>query len=319
MSKEVLRLPAGQRLTLVTDVHLGDGSYTDLFGKNDGEFLTLLTHAERTSEKVSVMGDCFDLLQAHSLPHIFRAHREVVARLAGLARESRLVFLRGNHDFMADVARAFPRSKVCDRLRIGADVRVEHGDAYDAWGNREMATAGRFHNFLERLTRSFWRVPLHEYKDWGNRFLHWSGHKLFVALRLLRWSFRRVGWKRRARRLQRFLSYWSRTVWGDAHGIFRRVRKELARSTDTRVLLLGHTHLPGDVRLGEKRYVNVGSWAAANTQYCEYDGNDFTLWDWRTRARIGDERYRWLLLHPEIPSFEEWYREVHREMLYFKV
>ncbi|MBI4564443.1 MAG: metallophosphoesterase family protein [Planctomycetes bacterium] len=315
---QVVRFPADRRLTLVTDLHLGDGSYTDLFGKKDREFLGLLEQADRGSDEVVFMGDSFDLLQACSLPRVLQAHPEVAGRIRNLARARRVVFLRGNHDFEAGVERAFPGARAADRVFVGPDILIEHGDRFDPWGNRETAAAGRLHNFFERLTRSFWRIPLREHRDWGNRLLHWLAHKLMIVVRVAQRALARAGYRRASRKLRRFLIYWSRTVWGDYHALFQRVRRALPQWKRTRVLILGHTHLPGDVRLGAKRYINVGSWAGNNTQYCNFDGRDFSVREWRTGRKIGDENYRFLLRCPRLPNFEEWYALFHREMLTFE-
>lgn len=318
MGRTTLRMAPKKRLTLITDLHLGDGTYTDQFGRKDGELLRLCDRADTTSDAVVVMGDCFDLLQAPSMRHIVRAHYDVIRRFSRFAQERRLVVLRGNHDFMLDTARWLPGVRLVDRVRLGRDIQLEHGDRFDPWSGHESAGPVRAVNYIERLTRSFLRLPLEEHPDWGNCLGHWAGHKVLLSVRVLQRSFTRFGWKRRAVTLRRFLRYISRYVAGDFNSLFLQISRRLPRWKHTRVLLCGHSHLPGDVQLGEKRYINVGSWARQNTQYCEYNGSDFDLREWKTDRPIRDERYRPLLDHRRLPSFEEWFQKFHREMLTFR-
>lgn len=307
-------LAPDRRITFVTDIHLGDGSYTDQFQKKDQPFLNFLDDAAGRSDAIVVMGDCFDLLQCPEPLRIYAAHRRVVHRMQDLALRIPVVFLRGNHDYDVAIYRLIRGALMENQVMVGEDIRVEHGDRFDPFGDLPMA--GRFHNFMERLTRSFLRMPIEEHDDLGNRLGHWLGHKLALVCKGLVRSFTYVGWKRRARKIRRFVRYWSRCVWGDCNELVHRIRHRLARMHQVRVLVCGHSHVPGDICWGEKRYINVGSWAMRNSQYAYWDGHDFAVRDWLSGRQIQDEYFRPLLGLRE-PDYVEWFNRYHRSLLNF--
>ena len=79
------RLPADRRYLLLSDLHLGDGGPTDIFGDKDGELLALLEERLPGLDAVVLGGDVLDATQAPRAELVARAHPRVVARLEGLA------------------------------------------------------------------------------------------------------------------------------------------------------------------------------------------------------------------------------------------
>lgn len=282
-----------KRVTLISDVHLGDGSQLDLFRKKDREFIQFLDWAADRSDTIIVLGDGFDVLQSGNLQRIRLAHPLVIRKLEEIAHGRELIIVRGNHEVDADLREAVRGAVVTDRLRMGDDVLIEHGNLFDPFSN--VCTLGRIHTMIEKLTGSFLRVPLEEYDSALNwmlyEFIHCATRTGSALKKVAEW----LGFRRLARSLRFTVKYWGYTLMGDFHMLYDIIVRKLQKAKKLRVLILGHSHLPGDVRLGEKRYINTGSWVMKNGQYVYYDGSDFVVSDWFTKQTIRDERYRNLL------------------------
>ena len=92
------------KMAVISDLHLGDGGATDLFGHEDNEFLRFLQHLENNFEKVVLLGDIWETLTAPSpagqlaeLRRTQEAHQEIFQRFQ---RENYL-YVHGNHDLVA--------------------------------------------------------------------------------------------------------------------------------------------------------------------------------------------------------------------------
>ncbi|MGQ0826719.1 MAG: hypothetical protein ACT4OX_17120 [Actinomycetota bacterium] len=229
-----------------------------------------------------------------------------------------VVFVRGNHDWSVDYEATFAKTRACEDLLIG-DVLVRHGHQYDTRCEPHTRSYQRqmvLHHLAERAFGFEFRTPLHDHLTWQNRVGHWLGHgygryRMAKADRL-----RRKGRDAKAAHCEGFVTYWSRSVWGDPHDAFRPIATAL-RGGPYRAIVCGHTHLPGVAGLDGRHYVNAGSWASRAAQAAAWDGVEFSVNDFGTGASIGDEHYGWMLDGDDPGDFFDWWAQHYRGRLRF--
>jgi hypothetical protein len=125
-----------------------------------------------------------------------------------------------------------------------------------------------------------------------------------------------LGMEDRAEECNAFIRYWSRAVWGDAHALFEPVVR-MIREGPFQALICGHSHVPGAVDLGERRYINAGAWTFGAAQYATWDGAMFDVADRVTGDSIGVRHYQWMLSGHEPGDFFAWWRTHYRGWLRF--
>ncbi|MCZ7531349.1 MAG: metallophosphoesterase [Acidimicrobiia bacterium] len=302
----MLRLPADTVTAFVGDVHLGDGGRSDIFCGNDTRLVHFLRRCATDCESVVFMGDAFDLPQGLRLRRITTAHPEVMRTIDWLTTQTRVVFIRGNHDWRVDYGQLFHGAEMAERIEIG-DALVWHGHALDdtvhidRWAYFVAMAA---HSFFERVARFHFRVPVQDHDTWQNRVMHWLGHRFARQLR-------------RRGRGEEFIAHWSRAVWGDPNSFFEPVRTFLADS-DYRTVVCGHTHLPGVVDLDGRQYVNAGSWTFGAAEVAGYDGRAFSATDVASARPIFDEHYRWMVEGHDPGDFFDWWHDHYRGLFRFR-
>ncbi len=316
------RLSRSERIFFVSDLHLADGGPSDLFRGKDEAFIEFLDHVAEVGDKLVILGDAIDFYVARGFEKVLTAHKRVLRRLKELADAKEVLYVHGNHDEDIVVFEDLLNFTVVERLVLPPDVLVLHGHEYDRYFKDEEANAwGRFlsemHVGLERLVGSQLRAPLATYDNRANRAAHWVGYHLLLAAELWSSLLRRMGFTRPAREWRRFVDFWNRCEQGDMQGIFREVSRRLPE-LQYQTLVCGHTHQPGVVRVGEKTYVNTGTWTRDLTTYVRWDGHRFECRDWRTGIAIGDELYRPLLERRAPVPLRQWWREHYRGWLRFE-
>lgn len=92
------------RVAVISDLHLGSGGSTDLFGHEDNEFLRFLDFLEDNFEQIVLLGDIWETLTARSpvgqlaeLRAAQREHGEIHRRFL----LPRYKYVHGNHDLVA--------------------------------------------------------------------------------------------------------------------------------------------------------------------------------------------------------------------------
>ena len=316
---ECLTLPAGSRMRFVGDLHLGDGASNDAFGDKDPLLVRSLEAWSTDCDAVVFMGDAFDVPQAWSPKRLARAHPAVCAAIERLRRTVQVVFVRGNHDWRVDYEALFPRARSCVELTCG-DVLAMHGHQLDRYCHPERrahAWETWVHHLGERLLRFRFRVPLWEHDTWQNRACHCLGSLLGHGLRRLARVLRHLDRPHQARRCEAFITYWSRSVWGDAHALFEPALEHLVRGSH-RVLVCGHTHLPGVVSGTGGQYVNAGSWAFDAAWSARLGPEGVQVRDQRSGRVITDEAYRWMIAGPDPGDFFDWWARHYRGWLRFE-
>jgi predicted phosphodiesterase len=120
-------------IAVISDLHLGARSSTDLFGHEDSEFIRFLRFLETNFQKVVLLGDIWETLttplprgHAAELRRARERHRELAAYL----KRPRFTYVHGNHDIVAGRIEGAP-----SELRLesgGVRFLFAHGHQSDA-------------------------------------------------------------------------------------------------------------------------------------------------------------------------------------------
>jgi UDP-2,3-diacylglucosamine pyrophosphatase LpxH len=311
-----------RRFYVVSDLHLGDGSASDAFMGKDTQFLDFLEQVRGEGAHLVICGDIIDFPQAFSFTRVLRAHTRLFRGLAETARCSGITYVWGNHDYDIALYEDLLKWELGSCLEVGDEVLIEHGHRLDPYVGeypRESATATVAHHLVERLLGTWIRFPLHHFYTRSNRLAWWSAYRSWQLIEPLRRAFQRVGIQGFGRRAEAFIHYWVRCQLGDSMCIFDPIRERLQRGPH-RVILTGHSHLPGSVDVGEgRRYVNDGSWTFASSQYAVWDGREFEVRDWIKGMRYADENYRRLLTGEVARTgVERWWHDEYFGWLRFR-
>lgn len=300
----------------VSDLHMGDGTPSDVFFGKDRHLMALVQRVEREGGLLVVAGDALDFHQAWTFTRIMRAHQELLGALSRLGNAGRLIYVIGNHDYDISLYRKILNFRVCEELHIGDQILVQHGYQYDPYISNKLHsshTATKVHHLLERYLGTWLRIPLGEFYTLGNRVAFWAVHKIALVLLLLS---RVTGG---GESFQRQLDFWARSNMGDPMCIFRPVWDRV-RSGPWRYIVCGHSHLPGIVRHEDRAYVNTGSWTFASSHYVRYDpATGFECRDWITGRQFASEFYRPCLDGSlDRRDFWTWWRENYMGWLRFR-
>ncbi len=312
----VERLSADQPAWFISDLHLGDGTASDVFFGKDQQLVALIRRCEREGAVLVVNGDAMDFHQAWSFTRILRAHQELLGAMSRLGRQGRLYYVYGNHDHDISLYREVLNFRVCEELELGDRVLVQHGYQYDPYIGTALHgshVATKVHHALERWLGTWLRIPLGEFYTRGNRVSFWLFHKIA----LVSWLIGGLTGTRAA--TQHRLDHWARSNMGDPMCIFKPAF-ERVRSDRWPYIVCGHSHLPGIVPVAPGRaYVNTGSWTFSSSQYVRWDGASFECKDWITGRTFGAELYQplvegWL----DGRDYWTWWRENYMGWLRFR-
>jgi UDP-2,3-diacylglucosamine pyrophosphatase LpxH len=315
-------VPADQEIWFLSDLHLGDGTRSDVFFGKDHHLVALLGNVEKRGALLVVVGDAMDFHQAWTFTRILRAHQELLGAMSRLGRAGRLVYVVGNHDHDIGLYRQLLHFRVCDELHVGDRILVQHGYQYDPYIGPRLEgshVATKVHHLIERYLDTWIRIPLGEFYTFENRLSFWVTHKLAIGMHAWARTLSWVGFTRSLDAVERELNYWARSNMGDPMCIFRPIERRLA---DDRwpIILCGHSHLPGIVRFPNQRtYVNTGSWSFASSHYVTWDGTDFVCKDWITGRQFREEFYGPVLDGSlDEKDFWMWWQENYMGFLRFR-
>jgi UDP-2,3-diacylglucosamine pyrophosphatase LpxH len=314
---------ADQRIWFVSDLHMGDATPCDAFFGKDRHLIALIERAEREGALLVIVGDAIDFNQAWSMSRVLAAHQDLFAAMSRLAKEGRLIYVIGNHDYEINLFEKILSFRVCDELHIGDDVLVAHGWQFDPYMRETVGDGHEWsttvHHLAERYLNTWLRVPLGEFYTFGNRLLFWLVHKIAMLANLYASGMKALGAPRSAEKLNDYLSYWARSNMGDSMGMFRPVRDAL-RDGPWKAIPCGHSHLPGIVPLeGDRLYINTGSWTFASSHFVIWDRGEWSCGDWITGRTIAAEFYEPLLDgHLYDKDFWQWWRENYMGFLRFR-
>lgn len=323
-AKVIHKIPPTQRLWFISDLHLGDATPADVFFGKDRHLIALIERVRAEGATLVIVGDAIDFHQAWTFARVLRAHQELFHELSDLAREGRVYYVIGNHDFEITLFTGILNFRVCDELHIGEDILCVHGWQYDPYLSRTVGKGHEWsttiHHLIERYLGTWLRIPLGEFYTKGNRLMFWLAHKLAIVAHAWSRAMRALGRPWSARALDDYLDYWARGNMGDPMGMFRPTWDDLGAGR-WKAIVCGHSHLPGVVPNGKGgHYVNTGSWTFASSHYVIWDGDGgWTCRDWITGQRYTQEFYEPLLegtLYRK--DFWQWWRENYMGLLRFR-
>lgn len=321
--RPVKRIDPPGSVYCISDLHLGDGTRSDIFLGKDRTLLRFLAQVREEGATLVVAGDAIDFSQAWGFERILKAHGKVFAALSGLADAGQLVYVYGNHDhdirFFSDILR-FP---VVAELQVGHELRILHGHELDPYIGPNLEATElqvRVHHLVERMLATWIRTPLELYYTRCNRVAFWLVHKAALLRTARGLILRQLGFPRDLERTRAQLRYWTRTQLGDPGCLFEPAMAAL-RSGSHRTLVCGHSHLPGVVRLPDGRcYVNTGSWTFTSSTFMRWTAaTGPEVRDFET-GRAFDERLYLPLLDGAFDhkSFFDWWRENYMGLLRYR-
>ena len=310
-----------EKIYFVSDMHLGDGSFADIFQGKDDAFLRFLDEVEAEAKVLVINGDALDYSEAWYFERILKAHRPVLKRLTQLAERMDVIYCYGNHDTDIVLFEDILKWQVCQKLVIGDRMLVQHGVEYDPYLSARFTESDvwvRLLNIYERTFKTWIRVPLADYYTLSNRLTHYL---FFTVVRLQRLRVRWLRWRgldKAACAIEDAISFWTQTELGDPMTITRPILDRL-KDDKYELIVCGHSHLPGIVQLeGGRRYVNLGSWTFSNAQYGVWDGQRFVLRDWESGRVFGAENYAPIFSGATDLTYEEWFHSQYMGYLRFR-
>lgn len=321
-------LPAEGIYYIISDIHLGDGSMTDIFVAKDRHLLRFLDKVDAEGATLIVAGDAIDFSQSWSLTPILRAHGKVLGAFSRLAAKGRMTYVIGNHDFDLRLYDELLNLPVVGEVQIGDDILVRHGYEYDPVigpdiGRSELRT--RVHHGIERFFGIWLRLPLQHFYNLPNRLAFWLFHKAaLLAFAKAEFVQRITGDDSGVKAAKLESEYWLLAQLGDPGGLFRPVR-DAALKGDHKLLVCGHSHLPGVVRLGPERlYANTGSWTFNTATVLRIDASkppseeSVVVQDFISGKVYGDRLYQPLIAGGLYGlTFFDWWDRVYRGWLRF--
>lgn len=303
------RLDSNQRILIISDMHIGDGSKMEGFQNKDELLLDFLRFAEHHSDTVIIAGDGFDVCQAWSLKRIYRAHRYLMDAMHRLAQQMPVYYIQGNHNDMPRELVVYFPFEYHPALWIGDKIYIEHGHQYDPYcqpGNTKSDRMVKIHALFERLAGAPLRIPMRKYYGWSTRIGHWLFYRYGQWQWLRAQLFLRWGQPDRAQVCFDFLDYFGRGEWGELNINLQAVH-EVLMAAPYEVLICGHSHQAGKVRFPGGLYINSGSWTFDEATFVDLDHGTIEVKSWPSLQCIGDEEYRGILGPHHNKSFFEWW------------
>lgn len=219
------------KVAVISDLHLGVGGPTDLFGHEDNEFIKFLAHLESNFEKIVLLGDIWETLTAAStrgqvaeLRRAQAAHSEVHARF----QREKYVYVHGNHDLVA-----------------GRVDRVPEEYSIEVDGMRLLFSHGHQGDGLCSKAR-----PLVELGVWAGAWIRRFGLNLVYSY------FAQLEGRRTSDLESCQVRHW-------ALGQAQRRRAD--------VVVTGHTHVPTLAESGTSLFLNSGTCAKGRISFLSLD------------------------------------------------
>ena len=133
--KVVETIPDDRPVWFISDLHIGDATPCDVFFGKDHHLMALIRRVKDEGATLVIAGDAIDFHQAWSCTRVLRAHQELFSALSELAREGRVYYVIGNHDYEINLFKEILQFRVCDELHIGDRILCVHGWQYDLDGS----------------------------------------------------------------------------------------------------------------------------------------------------------------------------------------
>jgi len=312
-----------QRIYIISDLHLGDGTRSDAFMDKDEDLIQLIHQVRDENAHLVIAGDAIDFHQAWSMSRVLRAHARLIGELSRLAESHGVTYIWGNHDYDISLFKDLLRFDVCSQLRIGDIVLVQHGYEYDPFIGPNLDqthVATRVHHLVERILDTWIRLPMQYFYTLPTRVTFWIAHKVVLGVQFTNRILRAMGQNARADATDAVVHYWAQAQLGNPASMFEYAGRALVDS-NYQYLVTGHSHLPGQIEVAPGQFfVNTGSWTFNSRQYAVWDGEGFTVRDWRT-GRVYDDRAFLPLKDRRFAhmSFIHWWRANYMGWLRYRV
>jgi predicted phosphodiesterase len=222
------------KIAVISDLHLGPGDESDLFGHDDGRFLKFLSFLEDNFERIVLLGDIWETLTTpwplkpgEALQAARRAHPQIAERFERPA----YTYVHGNHDIVAGTLERVP-----EELTLCTD------------GTRLLFTHGHQSDALIRRARRVSELGI------------WLGG----------WVLR-LGMRQLYRLLDQFDRLRSGAVEDGARCTFQRWAVSLARTRNADIIVTGHTHIAVRAEHGDRLYLNSGSCSGGKLSFLAID------------------------------------------------
>ncbi len=221
------------KLAVISDLHLGPGDRTDLFGHDDTEFLKFLRFLEGNFERIVLLGDIWETLTSkvpwsprQALTACRRSHPELARRFDG----PQYRYIHGNHDLVA-----------------GWMGTPGHWDV-DVDGIRLHFTHGHDHDLLIRRAR--WL------SEFGVCFGAW---------------LRRAGLAAFYRTFEQMDRWATSSATDPDRCTFQRWAFDRAEKRQADVIVTGHTHVPVRSERNSQLFLNSGTCSYGKTTFLAMD------------------------------------------------
>jgi predicted phosphodiesterase len=220
-------------IAVISDLHLGPGDRSDLFGHDDAEFLRYLHFLEQSFEKIVLLGDIWETLTSpvpftprQALESCKERHREIAKRF----EDPKYLYVHGNHDIVA------------------RDLGVPGEVTLDADGVKLHFVHGHVHDLLIRRARWLSEVAVY-LGAWLRRFGLAPVYRVFEHL-----------------------DHWLTSAKIDPRNCpFQRWAIDHAELREADVIVTGHTHLAANSEHGARLFLNSGSCSYGQTNFVAID------------------------------------------------
>ncbi len=278
---------ADRPVFIISDLHLGPKSELGLSARRTAELRALLDTCAEEGALVLLAGDILDTLQTGAGPQEILDRAQLSDCLRSACVATQVVYIIGNHDPGPEELDFLPW-EVCDQVIVDGHVLVLHGHHFDSLSRGRRHTRWeRAHAFAQNVLGTTIGFPIARHNTLINRaFISLASCLCEVAL-VLGAVF---GPHRAVQQLRKDLAYF---IHADQQSDPCRMLHGLSEwplETGIDTVVCGHSHAPGEIRLGSIRYANCGSWMQARTVGVLRDGS-FQVVDLDTGARIGSEAY----------------------------
>lgn len=285
------------KIYVISDVHLGDGTRSDAFLQKRDQLRALLRKIAEEKAHLVIAGDLVDFHQGWSIDRIITANAVLFRELSDLAKESGVTYIWSAQDYDLSYFVELFSFVACSEVVIPSNnitpkIRIQQGHLYDPRIGKELHTTPKIQkmvHIVERFLGTWLRSPLEYFPTVENRMALWMVHKIALVQR---WCAHNNIATTSTQSVGNWLLAIAQGQIGNNYQVFSHVQDTI-HNLDADVLVTGHSHVPGVVKLGEKTYINTGSWTFDASQYLVIDREQGTLelWDWNRKQRIQNEEY----------------------------
>lgn len=233
-SKEI-NIDDNSRIIIMSDVHRGDGNWSDSFAKNQNTFFAALSYYYKENYTYIELGDGDELWELNNFKDILREHSDVFWLMSKFYEEDRFYMLYGNHDI------------------VKKNENFLRGNLYYYYDEREQEDIPLFEN-----------IVVHEglmlnYKNYENKIFLVHGHQVdFINYDI--WPITRFLVRHLWKPLELYgLNDVTRTAknYKKRHKVADKLIRWVIK--ENHILIAGHNHRPYFPEIGSPPYFNDGS------------------------------------------------------------